>query len=190
MDTQFEEMRQQMAILKEKLERQEIVNERLIRQSMKKNASSIINKYIVSIVAALFVIPYSYYVFIKMMDFSMAFWMGTCVFMVICMGYTLFVGKKVYDNSQMENNLLEVQQNMAKARKLDSDWLFFGIPVLFIWMGWLVYEAHEAMGENLLPLLIGIGVGLVIGGAIGMKMHFKTQRQYKEIIRQIDELRA
>ena len=37
-------MRQQMAILKEKLKKQEIVNDSILRQSMRKNASSILNK--------------------------------------------------------------------------------------------------------------------------------------------------
>lgn len=190
MDTQFEEMRQQMAILKGKLDRQEIVNDRLIRQSMKNNASSILNKYLVSIIAALFVIPYSYYVFINMMGFSMAFWICTCIFMVVCLGFTLFVGKKVYDSNMMDNNLLEVQQNIAKAKKLDSDWLLFAIPVLILWVGWLIYEAYSVLGETLLPFLIGAVLGLIIGGAIGLKMHFKTQRQYQEILQHIEEIRA
>ena len=40
---ELEDMRQQMATLKKKLEKQEIVNDRMIRQSLKHSTSSIRN---------------------------------------------------------------------------------------------------------------------------------------------------
>ena len=40
-DFELENMRQQMATLKKKLDKQEIVNDHIIRQSMKKAAGSI-----------------------------------------------------------------------------------------------------------------------------------------------------
>jgi hypothetical protein len=42
---ELENMRQQMETLKKKLDQQEIVNDRFIRQSMKKNADNIIRRY-------------------------------------------------------------------------------------------------------------------------------------------------
>lgn len=44
-DNTLEEMRRQMAILQEKLDNETIVNERLLRESMKHNYSSI-NRYL------------------------------------------------------------------------------------------------------------------------------------------------
>lgn len=43
---ELEDMRQQMATLKKKLEKQEIVNDRMIRQSLKHSTSSINRRYI------------------------------------------------------------------------------------------------------------------------------------------------
>ena len=40
-DFELEDMRQQMAVLKQKLERQEIVNEQLIRQSIREKVTRI-----------------------------------------------------------------------------------------------------------------------------------------------------
>lgn len=189
MDTTFEEMRQQMAILKEKLEKQEIVNDHILRQSMKKNASSILNRYHFISFLCLLMIPYSYWVFLKLSHFSMAFWIGTCVLMLICMIYTLYNGKDLYGSSLFEKDLMESQHLVARAKKLDSDWLMVGIPLLFIWMGWLVYEVHHLGNENTTAMFFGVISGAAIGLFIGLKVHFKTQRQYQEIIEQIDQLK-
>ena len=45
MDYELDEMRQQMQTLKNKLEKQEIVNESIVRHSMKKSADSIARRY-------------------------------------------------------------------------------------------------------------------------------------------------
>jgi len=62
---ELENMRQQLETLKKKLDQQEIVNERMIRQSMKKSAGDIKRMYTIAIIAGLLMIPYSYFVFVK-----------------------------------------------------------------------------------------------------------------------------
>lgn len=189
MDTTFEEMRQQMAILKEKLKKQEIVNDSILRQSMKKNASSILNKYYLVAVVGLFMIPYGYWVFIKLQNLSLAFWIGTCVFMLICVGYTLYNIRIVHATRLFDKDLMETRQSIARAKKLDRDWLMIGIPMAFVWLGWLVYELHRQGNEMSTAFIIGAAVGVVIGFAIGLSIHHKTQRQYQEIIEQIEDLK-
>ena len=83
MDTQFEEMRMQMEMLKSKLDKQEIVNDRILRKSMKKNMNNITRRYTILVVLALLMIPYAYYVFVNMMGYSIGFWIATVVFMLI-----------------------------------------------------------------------------------------------------------
>ena len=52
-ENEMNEMRQQMAILKNKLDRQEIVNDRIIRRSMKRNVGNIRRRYYFVIALAL-----------------------------------------------------------------------------------------------------------------------------------------
>jgi hypothetical protein len=189
MDTQFEEMRQQMETLKKKLEKQEIVNEHFIRKSMKKSISSINNRYLWLIVLALLMIPYGYYVFVIMMGYSLTFWVATTVFMLICCGYTYWNGKDIRDNQLMGDNLIEVRQKVATAKKRDSDWLMYGIPMLVAWLAFFAYEVYAKGGkEEMMPLLLGGGLGVIIGGTIGLWLHFKTQRNYQDVLDQIEEL--
>ena len=53
MDYEFDEMRQQMAILKDKLENQTIVNDRFIRRSIKRSVGTINRRYLVIGIVAL-----------------------------------------------------------------------------------------------------------------------------------------
>ena len=62
----FENMRQQMTTLKNKLNQQEIVNDRLIRRSMRDTAGNINRKYTIAMIGGLFMRPYSYLVFFKL----------------------------------------------------------------------------------------------------------------------------
>jgi len=189
MDTQFEEMRMQMEMLKSKLDKQEIVNEKILRKSMKKNMNNITRRYTILVVLALLMIPYAYYVFVSMMDYSIGFWIATVVFMLICSGFTVWNGRDLYTGNLMEKNLLEVRQKMALAKKRDNQWLLFGIPMVILWLAYFVYEVYQKGGaEEVHSLLIAAAFGGAVGLIIGLIAHFKTQREYQEIIDQIEEV--
>ena len=143
MDTQFEEMRMQMEMLKSKLDKQEIVNDRILRKSMKKNMNNITRRYTILVVVALLMIPYAYYVFVSMMGYSIGFWIATVVFMLISCGYTVWNGKDLYNGNLMEKSLLVVRQKMALAKKRDNQWMLFGIPMLILWLAYFVYEVYQ-----------------------------------------------
>ena len=188
---ELENMRQQMETLKKKLDQQEIVNDRFIRQSMKKNADNIIRRYHILMAIGLIMIPYGYWCFVKISGFSIAFWIVTCIFMLICAGATYYNSRNVSDTNMMRNSLVDVRRKMARAKKFDADWLFFGIPAVILWLAWFFYEVYK-IDNTLLEqgLFWGGCVGGVIGAVIGLKTHFKTQRQYQEIIDQIEDITA
>ncbi len=188
-DFELENMRQQMATLKKKLDKQEIVNDHIIRQSMKKAAGSINRTYLWLIVLGLLMVPYGYWVFVKELNFSIAFWIGTSIFMLACTGANYYNKRNVNDANLMSNNLVDARRRMVRAKKFENDWLFVGIPLLVMWLAWFFWEAYK-INNNLFnePVSWGACVGAVIGAAIGLSIHFKNQRQYKEIIEQIDEL--
>ena len=188
-NTQFDDMRQQLNILKKKLEHQEIVNERVIRNSMKKTVSSINRRYFIIMAISLFMIPYGYWAFVQLSGFSVAFWIGTSILMLICLGATFYNSKDLRDPGFLRNNLIDVRKKAARAKKFDSDWLFFGIPTTILWLGWFAWEVYKKGGsDEMMPFLIGGGFGGVIGLIIGLSIHYKTQRNYQEIIDQIEEL--
>jgi len=188
-DMQLEEMRRQMQTLKNKLEKQTIVNDHYMRRSMKKRTDKITQHYRMIIALAAVMLPYSYWAFVKLSGFSVAFWIGTCVFMLVCAAATAYNRKRLTDINMMHKNLVEVSKKLARAKKFDADWLFVGIPLVVLWFGWFMYEVytvnHSMMHEG---LFWGGCVGAIVGAIAGYKMHIKTQRQYQDIIDQIEDI--
>lgn len=190
-DFDLENMRQQMTTLKNKLDQQEIVNDRLIHRSMRNEVNKITQRYYIVMTLAVLMVPYFYWVFVKLSGFSMAFWIGTSIFMLICAGATFYNIRKISDPNLMSHNLVEARKKVASAKKFDSNWQLFGIPAVILWFGWFVYEVYQLNNGSFADgLFLGGCVGGVIGAVIGFKMHFKTQRQYQDIIDQIEDLTA
>ena len=188
-DFELENMRQQMTTLKNKLDQQEIVNERLIRRSMRNEVNTISRNYNIIMILGIFMVPYFYWVFVKLAGFSMAFWIGSSIFMLICVGATFYNSRKISAPDMMSNSLLEARQKVASAKKFDADWQKFGIPAVILWFGWFMYECYQIQGGDIdNPFFWGGCVGGIIGAIAGYKYHFKTQRQYQDIIDQIEDI--
>ena len=187
---ELEDMREQMSTLKKKLNQQEIVNEHLVRRSMKKEVNTITRRYNIVMVLSVLMVPYFYWVFVKLSGFSMAFWIGSSIFMLICGGATFYNTHKISDPDMMSHSLVEARKKVASAKKFDVDWLKFGIPAVILWFGWFTYEVYLQDNDLANGLFWGGCVGGVIGAIVGFKFHFRTQRQYQDIIDQIEDLTA
>ena len=187
---ELEDMREQMSTLKKKLNKQEIVNDRFVRRSMKNEVNTITRNYNIIMALGVLMVPYSYWVFIKLLGFSMAFWIGTSIFMLICAGATFYNTRKISDPDMMSHSLIEARKNVASAKKFDVDWLKFGIPTVILWFGWFTYEVYLQDNDLANGLFWGGCVGGIVGVIAGFKFHFRTQRQYQEIIDQIEDLTA
>ena len=187
---ELENMRQQMNTLKKKLDQQQIVNDNIIRQSMRKTANNIKTRYYAIMALSLLMIPYTYMIFIERLGISLAFWIGTAVFMLVCCGATYYNSLNVNIPNAMGRNLIEVSHRMARAKKFDANWLFFGIPAVIVWLGWLTWELFQKDAESAHYMLYGTISGAVVGTIIGFSIHHKTQGQYQEIIDAIQDVTA
>ena len=187
MDYELEEMRQQMAILKDKLENQTIVNDRFIRRSIKRGVGTLNKRYLVIAVIALAMIPYGYWAFVMLNGLSVGLWIAMCVLMLAVAGFIYFNGRVLRDDNLMGGNLVEVKRKLALAKKRDGNWPWFGIPVAVAWASWAVYEMAQRTGGNeyLVPCCI---VGILVGALVGLKVHFRTQRHYRDVLEQLEDL--
>ena len=188
-DFELEKMRQQMTTLKNKLNQQEIVNDRLIRRSMKNEVNTITRRYYIIMALGLFMIPYGYWCFVKLCGLSLFFWIATSIFMLVCVGATFYTLRKINDPDMMNRNLVEARKKVASAKKFEANWLFFGIPAVVLWLSWFLYQTYQLHGGALSNGLFWGGcIGGIIGAICGLSFNFKTQRQYQDIIGQIEDL--
>ena len=182
-------MREQMNTLKNKLEQQEIINDRIIRQSLRRSASSIKQRYTLVCVLCLFMIPYGYWAFVKLNGSSIGVWIFMSILMLIAFGYTLYTGRYLRSDDLYTKSLIEARQRVAKAKKLDSDWLKIGIPAGFVWIVYFFYDIYSKTTDDSIWLfLAAMLIGCLIGCLIGLKIHYRNQNMYQDIIDQIENL--
>ena len=187
MDKDFEEMRQQMNILKEKLQKQEIVNEKVFRRSTRKSLKGINRRYTFVSILCILMVPYSYWAFVKLTGMSIWLWLATCVLMLIAFVYTQYTGRFI-SSRVFENDLVQARAKVAKAKKLDHDWLKIGIPLIVLWLAYFGYEMYKVTGgEDSICIVVMCVVCALLGGAVGLKIHFKNQDNYEQVIEEIDD---
>ena len=96
------------------------------------------------------------------------------------------------DADEVNDLFQEVLVNLWKGfESFEEIGQIVGIPALILWLAWFFYEVYKQNHDLLMHPLFWAGcVGGIIGAIIGFSIHFKTQRQYQEIIDQIEELTA
>jgi len=193
-NNELEEMRQQLGILKEKIDGQKLISDKLIRQSML-NKMSFMKKYTwVSFFALLFI----YYVYNDIrITFNLSWWFygATVIFMTFSVCFDAYINR-FNKESFLNGDLIATSLQMQRMKKLRKRSLLYGIFFMTIWVSWFVIELYNGSGaanggENtsmFYGMLVGGGVGLIAGVAIGIWLYLRMQRINSDIISQIEEL--
>lgn len=188
---ELEQMRTQIGMLKQKLEQQAIVNDTHIRNSMKSKISDLNRTILGTIFAGIFAVifaPVTFYV----QGCSLIFVIATAIMLAVCLGLTIV--QKINLGSMMElsqDNLVETARKLSKVRTHYKEWYRIAIPMILVWVGWMIYEMVNTIGiesPTAIGFYCGAGVGLLIGGIIGSRINRKVVRQANEILAQIEEL--
>lgn len=185
-------MRQQLAILNKKLDSQEIVNDRLMREAMK-NKMSWIRKYIWAEIIGLPLIILLYIVIA--VGFRLSF--GPLILMSVCLIIDVTLDYKVNkagDRSLFQGNLTETATKLMRMKKLRMTQLVAEIPIIIIWAVWFFLDIFyhipaDGMKNGAMTAgLIGGAVGLLLGIIAAFYIVRKMQRTNDEVIQQIEEL--
>lgn len=189
-DMNLEELRQQFSILKEQLNKQEIVSDHLLRETMKTKRNRINSTkrmcYVCAVVAFVMT-PFNFFTH----AWGLAFSIVTCLLMLFCAAATYYVHKPVDNLNFMKDDFATVARVMARFKRQYDIWLYYVTPTIMIpWITWACYDfawKHGPEGVNPLWLCIPLFVGAFIGGAVGLYYHFKAVNAAKDIMEQIEE---
>lgn len=184
---ELEEMKAQFSFLGEKLKDQKIVNDSLLKQSMKNKLSEINRMVITSIVAAIFVLPFGSVAFISY-GLSVEFVIATDVFVAFCVAATIYMHRKLRADSLFDSDLVSASREIQLLKRNYIRWLPIGLTLVILWFVWLVIEGISIGGEEMYAFMIGGSVGFVIGGFFGLRQHRKVLRRADEILKEIDIL--
>lgn len=189
-DSDLELMRSQLSLLKRKLDKQAIVNDRLMRKAMS-GQMSWITKYMWF--AALVLLPLvcvSWWMIKQMLGLSWWSYGMLVVLTVGCVAADAIINR-MHPTDWESQNLIQTASKLARMKHTRRTQVCIQCALLVIVMvgvGFDAYTANVIPHDRLLHLGLYMFVGMVIGGAIGLGILAKMQRTNDDIIRQIDEL--
>ena len=186
-NSELETMRAQIALLKDKLDKETIVSEKLLRDTMRHKARTINNNAWISVVASIFVIFWAL-TFLPSEGFSWWFTGATILMMLVCDFFTWKYHKDV-NAKTMSGDLLTVAKVMKQLRDNYKKWLKYSIAIIVVWFVWFAVEYCIQLSDWRVAviMIVALLIGLAIGGFIGLKMHNAVIRNAEEIISQIEE---
>lgn len=188
-EAEWQEMKEQIALLKKTIERQDIVSDRLMRRTMKRKMRSLNREARFVYVLGAFALVYCNIVFFYM-DLSLWFSLATTVFMLAAIGYTVWMHRGLSVEEISTGRLVEVGRKVARMKRMGQRWLRGVFPFLAVWFGWFVWEIwqSEANKDLALGMIVGGVVGGIVGGIIGYMRYRNTQHLADEILDNIKDV--
>ena len=180
------ELREQVALLKEKLMRQQIISEQNIIAAAQKGISKLNRTGNMWGAFGIFAVVYCTLVF-HFLGLSNAFVIATGIFLMISAVVTIYAHQKLRSIDVAKGNLVDIAQRLMSFRKIYSHWHLFAVPALLVWC-YFLYQDAQHMLEHAEGFLIGGLVGGIIGAVIGLKAHFKVLRETDNVLKNINEL--
>ncbi|MBE6206473.1 MAG: hypothetical protein E7133_05330 [Rikenellaceae bacterium] len=186
---ELEQMREQLQLLKEKLAREHIVNDRVMRRAVRDKISGVQQRSVAMSIFGTFAIPFVI-VTLLMTGFSTCYVVMTGAFLIISVITELYTMMMLRSRDLRSGNLLSAGIQAARVKRLQQRWLIIGLLFVAVWLSWGAYELHTLFpnAEEFHAMLISGAVGGVIGGVIGGVVYRRNQRELSEIIDQIEDL--
>ena len=193
--TELEQMREQMAAFKSRLDKQQIINEQLVRTSMGSKLSWIKNFVWGEIIAVpiLLIIMALFHA-----GNGLSWWLyGFLALGLIADATGDFIINRIPKSQLLSGDLVETSKRLVKMKKQRTSWFVAGVIFLVIWMVWFCIEVAMRLDcgctlphhGTVVAIMIGaIVVGALIGGVIAWLILRKMQRTNNQLIEQIEQI--
>ena len=183
---ELNEMKEQISLLRRKLEKETIVNEKLIRASMRDKLKALKRRsYIECVVGIAAAVLWKFGI---SSDFNPLFIDFTAFFLFFAVAYEVYSNRMLSAQNYIEGNLVEEARKLNHYKKLARQWYWFSIPIVCIWFCWYLYDSYTVHAEQGRFLFIWGLIGGTIGGVIGWRIYRKGQNTFSEVIEQIEVL--
>lgn len=192
-NNELEIMRSQMASFKKQLEQQEIINRRIMSESMKKKFSWIKKM----IIGEIILIPiFLYLAFAAKYYFDLSWWsVATFGILLLCdvwCDYDINM-RAIKDSDYSHDNLIDTIEKLVKMKQRRAKQTAIMLTATIVMSIWLLIE----IGFHLIAInadtgmwlvLYGGGTGAFIGVVVAWWIYRKMQKTNDEMIKQIEEI--
>ena len=182
---ELNDMRDQLAKLKDMLNSERMITERVMRRTMSEKANKLMRRSIALIVLALIFSPYMIWA-MHFLGFNIIYGYIGAAFLLIATFYEWQTCKGLRDEYFSRYTIVEIAETMIRYKRMNIQWLYFSIPFLVIWLGGMGYEIWKT-GE--IAVACGAVVGLIVGLVFGISNLAKSLRTANEIINATRDLK-
>lgn len=182
---ELEAMRRQMGELRATLDRQEIVNERLMRKVMAGKSGYIRRMRNMQL---FLVLPFIVIIFLVQkyqLGTSWALYVATVLMSAVSVAFETYVNR-MSESDYSEMPLLELIKALKRRRKQRRLQVYVGLPIATLWLIWYSWELSGIKGDY--PFAISVLIGGIAGGWIGISIMRRMQRIDADAIDDIQEL--
>ena len=183
----MEELKQQFAILTDKLESQEINNERLLRTVMKSKMKSINKYYYWVLFLGLPVIVLCFQSLYNEGQVSLLFYVSTVLIAALDIIVEMVINK-TGNNLWQEADLLTARQTLVQMKQRRKKVEIISIPLVMIWLSFLAFELFRNSTDALMLSTLAV-IGGMVGLGMGLLAYRDMQRTNDELIQEIDQLK-
>ena len=177
---ELEQMKLEYDSLKTRLEKQEIINEELILASIRKDLRLVNAKRIISLACGSLAL-----VLVSIVAFVLA-----SVAFIVYMVASNYIRNGNMSVDALRGEPIKRFLEEVKIRKQNQfRWFRINLCLFILWVGAFVGSCFKAglEKESLVPVIIGIGVGALIGLVCGFKVHNKIIGIYEGIILELEK---
>ena len=188
---ELEELRSQVAEFKNRVEQQEIVSRRLLREAMKGHVSWIKQMSIWCSVGELVILPFLVYALRSIVGVS---WLPIIVVGLVIVGEAVFNFwnvSTIRDKHLAVDDVLSAQQRLITFKRREKLYTFGILPFIFLWVVWLLFDVYHGTDipfPSSDRLLVDFVV-IVITLAVLSYVFYREMRSLNKAIKNIDEFR-
>ena len=186
---ELEELRSQVAEFKNRVEQQEIVSRRLLREAMKGHVFWIKQMSIWCSVGELVILPFLVYALRSIVGVS---WLPIIVVGLVIVGEAVFNFwnvSTIRDKHLAVDDVLSAQQRLITFKRREKLYTFGILPVIFLWVVWLLFDVYHGTDipfPSSDRLLVDFVV-IVITLAVLSYVFYREMRSLNKAIKDIDE---
>ena len=189
---ELEELRSQVAEFKNRVEQQEIVSRRLLKEAMKGHVSWIKQMSIWGSVGELVILPFLVYALRSIVGVS---WLPIIVIGLVIVGEAVFNFwnvSTIRDKHLAVDDVLSAQQRLITFKRREKLYTYGILPFIFLWVVWLLFDVYYGTNIPFFPSSdrnLVYFVVIVITLAVLSYVFYREMRSLNKAIKDIDEFR-
>lgn len=187
----MDELKQQFALLTQRLESQPINNDKLLKTVIG-NRMKWIAKYVYLKIVLFFPLTaLLYYFFYQRGMISLTFLVLTLLLCVLELYFDTVINH-IQGKGWLEKDLLTSRQLLVKMKQRRTQLILAEIPISIVWVLVFFFEIISYQPDNpayAVAMGICIGIGALAGAVIAYLVFKKMQRTNDELLREIDQLK-